>query len=153
LSPLVEVFGGYLAGFLVKGAVTEMTSRSAHLVPYTYLFTDEDLEATLDAAYGRRHSGQQQDTRPDQPLRYEDQLRVIGRMIDSEEWHEVAIVEVPSGIRIKAFVRPKLSVTTIHEVIDILISPDEITQQPTSFRASRNPIRDLRTSWKRVADA
>lgn len=41
-------------GFLIKGRVVQEHSASPSAEPRTYLFTNEDLEAILEDAYGRR---------------------------------------------------------------------------------------------------
>ena len=41
-------------GFLIKGQVVQETSNGFHTVPQTYLFTNEDIDAILEAAFARR---------------------------------------------------------------------------------------------------
>jgi hypothetical protein len=41
-------------GFLVKGYAVAEDMGGYHVVPTTYLFTNEDVDVLLEAAYGRR---------------------------------------------------------------------------------------------------
>jgi hypothetical protein len=43
-------------GFLIKGQVVQEHSAGWTSTPQTYLFTNEDLDAILEEAYGRRRS-------------------------------------------------------------------------------------------------
>lgn len=44
-------------GFLIKGQVIQESSTGWISTPQTYLFTNEDLDAILEEAYGRRGTG------------------------------------------------------------------------------------------------
>lgn len=41
-------------GFLIKGYVVGEDLGGYHVIPTTYLFTNEDVDTLLEAAYGRR---------------------------------------------------------------------------------------------------
>lgn len=41
-------------GFLIKGYVVGENGGGYHVIPTTYLFTNEDIDALLEVAYGRR---------------------------------------------------------------------------------------------------
>ncbi len=41
-------------GFLIKGYVVGENTGGYHVIPTTYLFTNEDIDTLLEAAYGRR---------------------------------------------------------------------------------------------------
>jgi hypothetical protein len=41
-------------GFLIKGYAVSEGLGSYHVIPTTYLFTNEDIDALLETAYGRR---------------------------------------------------------------------------------------------------
>jgi hypothetical protein len=41
-------------GFLIKGFVLSDDTGGYHVIPTTYLFTNEDIDALLESAYGRR---------------------------------------------------------------------------------------------------
>jgi hypothetical protein len=43
-------------GFLIKGQVVQEVASGWTSTPQTYLFTNEDLDAILEEAYGRRDS-------------------------------------------------------------------------------------------------
>ena len=45
-----------IEGFLIKGQVIEENASGWATRPQTYLFTNEDLDAILEAAYERRES-------------------------------------------------------------------------------------------------
>jgi hypothetical protein len=41
-------------GFLIKGYVLGDDTGGYHVIPTTYLFSNEDIDALLETAYGRR---------------------------------------------------------------------------------------------------
>jgi hypothetical protein len=41
-------------GFLIKGQVVQETGNGFQAAPATYLFTNEDIDAILEAAFSRR---------------------------------------------------------------------------------------------------
>jgi hypothetical protein len=43
-------------GFLIKGQVVQEVASGWYSTPQTYLFTNEDLDAILEEAYGRRRA-------------------------------------------------------------------------------------------------
>jgi len=45
-----------LEGFLIKGQVVQEHAHGSSSEAQTYLFTNEDLDAILEEAYGRRQS-------------------------------------------------------------------------------------------------
>lgn len=44
-------------GFLIKGQAIQQTAESWASTPLSYLFTNDDLDAILEAAYNRRIRG------------------------------------------------------------------------------------------------
>ena len=44
-------------GFLIKGYVVAEDMAGYHVIPTTYLFTNEDIDVLLENAYGRRGRG------------------------------------------------------------------------------------------------
>jgi hypothetical protein len=43
-------------GFLIKGYVVSENFAGYHVIPTTYLFTNEDIDVLLESAYGRRRA-------------------------------------------------------------------------------------------------
>jgi hypothetical protein len=43
-------------GFLIKGQVVQETTNGFQSAPQTYLFTNEDIDAILEAAFARRRA-------------------------------------------------------------------------------------------------
>jgi hypothetical protein len=134
-------------GFLIKGITAERAFRASGLAPQTLLFTNADLEASYEAAYARRGEGRgASDWRPEAPLRYEDLLRVIGRRIDAERWHDIVIMQTPSGTRLKALAHPDPSAASSDQVVEVLFRDDEVRELITELRAGRKP-RKARRFW------
>jgi hypothetical protein len=45
-------------GFLIKGQVVHETQHGFQAAPQTYLFTNEDIDAIIEAAYSRRKAAE-----------------------------------------------------------------------------------------------
>ena len=45
-------------GFLIKGQVVRETHQGFQSTPQTYLFTNEDIDAIIEAAYSRRKAAE-----------------------------------------------------------------------------------------------
>lgn len=54
-------------GFLIKGQVVQELASGWASAPQTYLFTNEDLDAILEEAYGRRGTPTEPVSMPGQP--------------------------------------------------------------------------------------
>ena len=94
-------------GFLIKGATLETSAAGAKLRSQTYLFTNDDIELVLEQALARRGSGVRPGTSElRSPSRYENSLRAIGRQVDDEKLHDIVIMQVENGLRVKSMTRP-----------------------------------------------
>jgi len=130
-------------GLLAKGTAMRSAHRAVRLYSRTYLFKNDEIERILEDAYSRRGRGLA--TLPDAArvtLSNQDMLRVVGRVVDEEKWHDIVATQVPDGVRIKALVRPQTTAPEDDQVIDVFLSEVEIRRWVDELRTGRRPIRD-----------
>ena len=135
-------------GFLVKGRVMESSMRATGSKPQTYLFANDDLDALIEEAYQRRGSG----APPAKPggadeVRYEDRLRAIGYKIDAEGWNDIVIIQVPGGTRLRALAREQGAAGAALQVIDLLLTEDEIERLLRDLRGGRRSKSGRKFPW------
>lgn len=137
-------------GFLTKGVKLETSATSTRLVPTTYLFTNEDIETVLDHAHSRRGATSEAtgDHRPT-GIRYEDSLRAIGRQVDEERLFDVAIVQLATGMHVKALSRPDQSARHDEHVVDFHIATNDLIQMVEDMVAGRasKRVNQTRRRW------
>lgn len=133
-------------GLLAKGTFVRFAHRGTRLHVRSHLFSNAEIERTLEDAYARRGSGAVSPSTPStssrEPLTNQNMLRVAGRVIDEEKWHDIVVTQVPDGIRIKALVRPQTTEPEDHQVIDVFLADTEMRRWIDELRAGRRPTRD-----------
>lgn len=129
-------------GIIAKGAAVTSIHRGTRLYSRSYLFKNAELEQILEDAYTRRGRGAMQGApSPHAPLTNQDLLRVVGRVIDEEKWHDIVVTQVPEGVRIKALLRPVTTAAEDDQVIDVFLSEREIKSWVAELRSGRRPSR------------
>jgi hypothetical protein len=129
-------------GLLAKGTTSRVAHLSTRKTFRTYLFTDDEIGRILEDAYARR--GRELASTPatkELKVSNQDLLRLVGRVIDEEAWHDVVITQVPDGVRIKALVRAQANVSEGNQQIDSFMSDSQIKRWAGELRAGRRPIR------------
>lgn len=130
-------------GLLAKGIAVRAAHRGTRLYSRSYLFKNDEIESILEDAYTRRGRAETgQPAARHAPISNQDLLRVVGRVIDEEKWHDVVINQVPGGARVKALVRPQTTETEDDQVIDVFIEESQIRRWIEELRVGRQPGRD-----------
>jgi hypothetical protein len=128
-------------GLLLAGLVLTPTDAGASRTMASYLFTVEDLDTSLRAAYTRRGSP----VAPHAPesLRYEDILRVIGAHADAEGWRHIGVFQTPGKIHVKGYLDARL--------VSSSFTDEELRARITELAHRRPlsaPVEQVRRRWR-----